>query len=103
MEFNTVVTLIGTLGFPIVACLIMGWFIYQIYKKTTTQNEENMAAVQARCKEREDKLYAYLDETKEINAKALATLALYAERLGIIEQDVKEIKTDIVVITQHIE
>lgn len=103
MEINTIVGLIGTLGFPIVACLIMGWFIYQIYKKTTKQNEENMAAVQARCKEREEKLYKYLEETKTVNAQALATIALYAERLGTIEQDVREIKTDITHITEHLE
>lgn len=103
MEINTIVGLIGTLGFPIVACILMGWFIFQIYKKTTKQNEDNMAAVQARCKEREDKLYKFLDETKEVNAQALATIALYAERLGTIEQDVREIKTDIVHIAERIE
>lgn len=26
MDANTIITLVGSLGFPIVACLAMGWF-----------------------------------------------------------------------------
>lgn len=92
MDINTIVTLIGTIGFPIVACLVMGWFIYKIYVKQTAQNEENMKAVQARCAEREEKLYTQIEKNQEVNAQAIATLTLYAERLGVVEQDVKEIK-----------
>lgn len=92
MDVNTIIGLIGTVGFPIVACLVMGYFIFTIYKNTTAENARNMEAVQARCKEREEKLYEQITEAQEINAKAVATLALYAERLGIVEQDVKDIK-----------
>lgn len=92
MEFNTIVSLIGTVGFPIVACLVMGWFIYKIYVKSTAQNEENMKAVQKRCAEREEKLYEQIEKCQEVNAQAITTLTLYAERLGVVEQDVKEIK-----------
>lgn len=92
MEFNTIVSLIGTLGFPIVACLVMGWFIFKIYKNTTTENAKNMEAVQARCAAREEKLYNELEKCHEINAQAIATIAVYTERLGVVEQDVKDIK-----------
>ena len=102
MDWSTIVNLIGTVGFPIVACCVMAYFIFVMIKKNNETNTKNMEQVQARCKEREDKLYTFLNESKEINAKALTTIALYAERLGVIEQDVKEIKTDIVVITEHI-
>jgi hypothetical protein len=37
--------LIPTVGFPIVICLVLGWFIFKIYKDTTNQNKENMEAV----------------------------------------------------------
>lgn len=95
MEFNTIISLIGTLGFPIVACLVMGWFIFKIYKNTTAENAKNMEAVQARCAEREEKLYGEIDKCREINAQAIATLTLYAERIGVIEDDLKEVKADV--------
>ena len=101
MDVNTIVGLIGTLGFPIVACGVMAYFIFHMIKKNNEFNVKNMEQIQLRCKEREDKLYNFLEESKEVNSKALATIALYAERLGVIEQDVKEIKSDIIILTEH--
>lgn len=92
MDWNTIIQLIGTVGFPIVCCLVMGWFIFKIYNNTTAENAKNMEAVQARCLEREERLYAQVEKIQETNAQAVATLAIYAERLGTVEQDVKEIK-----------
>ncbi len=92
MELNTIISLIGTVGFPIVACLVMGWFIFKIYKNTTSENAKNMEAVQARCKEREERLYEQIDRCQEVNAQAVATITLCTERLGSLEQDVREIK-----------
>ncbi len=37
--------LIPTLGFPIIVCGILGWFVFKIYKDTTKQNQDNMVAV----------------------------------------------------------
>ena len=102
MELNTIISLIGTLGFPIVACLVMGWFIFKIYKNTTTENAKNMEQVQARCADREEKLYEQLNESRKINAQAIATIALYTERLGVIEEDVKQIKKDVISISGKI-
>lgn len=92
MDMTQIVSLIGTLGFPIVACLVMGWFIFKIYKNTTAENAANMEAVQKRCAEREEKLYNELEKCHDINAQAIATIAVYTERLGIVEQDVRDIK-----------
>lgn len=102
MEFNAIVSLIGTVGFPIVCCLVMGWFIFKIYQNTTKENAANMEAVQARCAAREEKLNAQIEKSQEVNAKALATIALYAERLDTIQRDVNEIKEDIIVIAEKI-
>jgi hypothetical protein len=77
MDFNSIASIIGTLGFPIVACLVLGWFINKIYKKS---------------EEREALLMNEIKECRAINGKAVETLAVYAERLGIVEQDVREIK-----------
>jgi chromosome segregation ATPase len=92
MDMTQIVSLIGTLGFPIVACLVMGWFIFKIYKNTTEENAKNMEAVQKRCLEREERLNEQIAKCQEVNAQAIATIAVYTERLGIVEQDVKDIK-----------
>lgn len=81
-------TAIATFGFPIVLVGVFIWFIYQIYNHQREDRERNNKI----AIEREEKLYAQLAECREINNKAIETLALYAERLGAIETDVKEIK-----------
>ena len=58
---------ITTVGFPIFCALGMGWFIYKIYMNTTEQNKANMEQVQARCAEREEKLYQQIEKNQEIN------------------------------------
>ena len=83
---------ISTVGFPIACAVVMGWFIYKIYNNTTEQNRANMEQVQARCAEREEKLYEQINRAQEINGQAIATITLYAERLDTIQADVKEIK-----------
>ena len=102
MDVGTITQFITTLGFPIVAVIAMAWFIYQIYIKTTEDNAVNMEKVQARCQEREDKLYQEIKENREVNAKAIETIAKYAEKLEVIQTDVNEIKTDITIIAQKL-
>lgn len=98
MDWAAIGTFIGTVGFPIFCAIAMGVFILLIYKNTTKQHKEDMEQVQNRCKEREDKLYEELDKNREINRKAIDTIAHYAEKLDIIQKDISEIKTDIVLI-----
>ena len=86
MDTRLIIELISTVGFPMAACLLLGWFIFKIYK---------------RSEDRENKLRTEIDECQEINKEAIKTLALYAERLGIIENDVREIKEDIMVLTDR--
>ena len=95
MDANAVTSLITSLGFPIVCCLGMGYFIFHIYKTTTAENKENMEQVQARCAAREEKLFEEIKENRTVNAKAIETIAHYADRLEIIQHDVSEIKSDI--------
>lgn len=95
---ETIIEVIGTYGFPIACVLAMGAFIFYIYKDTTKQNAANMSAVQARCKEREEVLFNELRENRAVNAKAIETIAHYDEKLNAIQQDVKEIKTDLTII-----
>lgn len=77
MDVTIWTELIGTLGFPIALVLAMGFFIWTIYKQSVA---------------REEKLMEEIAENRAVNAKAIETLTLYAERLGNIESDVREIK-----------
>ncbi len=86
MDVKLIIELIATVGFPIAACLILGWFIFKIYKQS---------------EKREEALRNEINEGREINKEAIRTLALYAERLGVIETDVREIKTDILILTER--
>lgn len=99
MEFlATLIELIPTVGFPIVCVIALGAFIFYIYKQTIKENAANMEKVQARCKEREEKLYQEIKENREINAQAIATITLYAEKLEVIQNDIGEIKTDLTIL-----
>ena len=98
MDVAAITSLISTVGFPIAAAVAMAWFIYQVFKKTTEQQDKNMEKVQARCKEREEKLYVEIEKNRQINEKAIETIAHYAEKLDTIQSDINEIKTDITVI-----
>lgn len=88
------VSLIPSLGFPIIACIGVGWYCYWLTKK----HSEDMAKVQERCQKREDKLYNEIEESRKINSEALATISKYVEKLDGIQEDVKEIKTDVIVL-----
>lgn len=92
------VEIISTLGFPIACVIAMAAFIFYIYKQTTKENADNMEKVQARCKEREDKLYDELAKCREVNSKAIETIAQYATKIDDIQKDVSEIKTDVAII-----
>jgi len=100
MEF---VELITNVGFPIACVIALGYFAFYMVKKSNEENKANMEQVQARCKEREEKLYIEIKENREINAQAIATIAHYAERLDDIQEDIKEIKTDITILTAKTE
>lgn len=77
MTIELITSLITTLGLPIVLIIVMGWFIFKLWKQSD---------------EREKKLYDELAKCREVNEQAIATLTLYAERLDVIEGDIKEIK-----------
>ena len=98
MEVGTILEIISNFGFPIALVIALGWFLFKIYTDTTKQNKENMAAVQARCKEREEKLYTQLEKQNEINGRFAEIIAQYEVKLDEIKADVKEIKEDVLTI-----
>ena len=46
MDANTIVTLIGSLGFPIVACCYMAWFTNSTIKSFKDAMDKNTDALQ---------------------------------------------------------
>ena len=92
---GVIAELLPTIGFPILCVIGLGWFIYKIYNDTTKQNNANMEAVQARCKEREEKLYTQLEKQNEINGKFANIIAQYDIKLEAIQEDVSEIKNEL--------
>lgn len=95
MDVQLILNAVTQVGFPIVMVIGLCWFVYKIYQNTTQENKDNMAAVQERCKEREDKLYSYLDKAQEINGQAIATLAKYDAKLDTIQNDLDAIKAKV--------
>lgn len=79
--------IIVDLGFPIACVLAMAVFIHELYKQSV---------------KREEQLNEQLKENRAINAKAIDTIALYANRLDTIQEDIKEIKTDIISLTDRL-
>ena len=74
------IELINSVGFPMACVIAMGWFIWTVYKKS---------------EKREDALRAQILDSQKVNAEAIHTITLYAERLTVIEEDLKEVKHDI--------
>lgn len=96
MELLTfLIEIFPTVGFPIICCGVLAWFVYKFYQDSQKQNEANMEKVQARCAEREEKLYHFIKEQSETNARFAEIIAQYEVKLDDIKTDVKEIKQDI--------
>jgi len=85
------VELIPTLGFPIVAAIALAYFVYHIYKDT---KEESKA--------REERLYEEIAEGRLINGKFADIIAKYEVQFTEIKQDIKEIKEDVLIISEKI-
>lgn len=95
MDANTITSLISSLGFPIVCVMALGYFSFYMVKETNKTNVESMEKLQERYTVRENKLYEEIKENREVNAKAIETIAHYAEKLDAIQNDVDEIKSDV--------
>ena len=68
----------------------LGAFVLMFYKDSTKRNNA-----------REDMLYAELAECHKINQQAIDTIGVYANSLGEIKTDIKDIKADIELLTKN--
>ena len=77
MDAAVFIELISTLGFPIVVCIALGWFIWHIYKAS---------------EKREEKLLTEITENRVINKQFAEIIGKYEVTLGEIKADVRDIK-----------
>ena len=84
MDVNTIQTLIASVGFPIVVCLALGWFIYKAFEMFTAQSEK-----------REEKLYTVIAQAQETNERLSQTNAEFVTVLNTYKSDLDEIKADV--------
>ena len=98
MEIKAIIEIITNLGFPIACVICMGYFIFYMTKKITEMNETNMQRMEEQCRAREDKLFVEIKENRKVNSKAIETIAHYAEKLDVIQNDINDIKHDLTVI-----
>jgi hypothetical protein len=87
MEFATIAELISTLGFPIACVIALGWFIFKIYNQSVS---------------RENELREEIKENQRINGKFAEIINKHTVELGEIKQDVKDIKEDLVLISDKL-
>ena len=98
MEIKAIIEIITNLGFPIACVICMVYFIFYMTKKITEMNETNMRKMEEQCRAREDKLFVEIKENRKINSKAIETIAHYAEKLDVIQNDINDIKHDLTII-----
>ena len=98
MEIKAIIEIITNLGFPIACVICMGYFIFYMTKKVTEMNETNMRKMEEQCRAREEQLFIEIKENRKINSKAIETIAHYAEKLDVIQNDINDIKHDLTII-----
>ncbi len=81
MDMTIVGELIATLGFPIVCVIGLGFFVYKIWQQSVV---------------REEKLMNEIAENREVNSKAIDTISQFAEKLTNVENDIADIKIEVV-------
>ena len=93
MDANVLMEMVGAIGFPIVCAIGMGWFIYQIFVKTTASHEQQMETMAQRCQAREDKLYEQIDKFNTTLSSFNETLIRIDARLEVLEHKGEQGKT----------
>jgi len=91
VDLNSIQTAISTLGFPIVITIALMWFIWKLWTKTQTQNEQ-----------RENKLYEVIGKAQAQNERLSATNSEFIAVLNAYKDDLQTIKNDVSDIKQKI-
>ena len=90
MDAQTIQSLISTLGFPIVCSIVLGIFVFKIWKAQREDKNAQLAKVSERCLAREERLYEQMDKYNEILSDAVETLAKIDTRISVLEEIVSK-------------
>ena len=90
MDAQAIQTLISTLGFPIVCSIVLGIFVFKIWKAQREDNNAQLAKMSERCLAREERLYEQMDKYNEILSDAVETLAKIDTRISVLEEIVSK-------------
>lgn len=80
MDLQIITQLISSVGFPIVACIALGFFIYRLFQD---------------AKGREEKLIVAIKDTNDINRELTKTNSEFVKVLDAYSADLESIKSDV--------
>ena len=90
MDAQTIQSLISTLGFPIVCTIVLGIFVFKIWKAQREDNNAQLAKMSESCLAREERLYQQMDKYNETLSNAVETLTKIDTRISVLEEIVSK-------------
>ena len=86
MDLETIVDLISSLGFPIVAVIALGFFVYKISLLYRNDYNSRIQEIESSAERRETKFYELLSESNEVLERFNDTLIRIDAKLESIER-----------------
>lgn len=86
MDLQTIVDLISSLGFPIVAVIALGFFVYKISLLYRNDYNNRIQEIESFAEKRENKFYEQLSESNEVLERFNDTLIRIDTKLESIER-----------------
>lgn len=86
MDLQTIVDLISSLGFPIVAVIALGFFVYKISLLYRNDCNSRIQEIESSAEKRENKFYEQLSESNEVLERFNDTLIRIDAKLESIER-----------------
>lgn len=86
MDLQTIVDLISSLGFPIVAVIALGFFVYKISLLYRNDYNNRIQEIESSAEKRENKFYELLSESNEVLERFNDTLIRIDTKLESIER-----------------
>ena len=73
-----------------VCSIVLGIFVFKIWKAQREDNNAQLAKMSERCLAREERLYEQMDKYNEILSDAVETLAKIDTRISVLEEIVSK-------------
>lgn len=86
MDLETIVDLVSSLGFPIVAVIALGFFVYKISLLYRNDYNNRIQEIESSAEKRENKFYEQLSESNEVLERFNDTLIRIDTKLESIER-----------------